>query len=114
MSRAQATATPHACATEQSVHAATGPEYFGRHGFLPLYRLGELNRCPACLRSQWYVGRSTAECAFCATAMPLEHTGLEGVALGGLYWDRDVLRHGWHYRGRWSGGETSQTSEWVL
>jgi hypothetical protein len=94
------------------VYANLGPQYFGSHGFLPLYRLGEANRCPACLKSNWLIGRSTAECAFCGTALPLEHTGLEGVSLGGLYWDRDVLRHGWHFRGRWSAKQSDLATEW--
>lgn len=39
---------------------------------LPLsYRSGEVNHCPACSRSQWLIGRQTAECAFCHTALPL-------------------------------------------
>jgi hypothetical protein len=46
---------------------------------------------------QWIIGRITAECAFCATAIPLQHTGLEGTSLGAIYWDRDVFRHGWHF-----------------
>lgn len=70
--------------------------HFRHHGYLPVYHMGELNRCPGCLRSQWFIGRSTAECAFCGTALPLEHTGFEGISLGELYWDRDILRHGWH------------------
>ncbi len=71
-------------------------DQFRHHGYLPLYHSGEINRCPGCLRSHWFIGRSTAECAFCGTALPLEHTGLEGISLGALYWDRDILRHGWH------------------
>lgn len=39
-------------------------------GYLPLYRERELNHCPGCGRSQWIVGRTSAECAFCATALP--------------------------------------------
>lgn len=35
------------------------------------YYAGEDNRCPGCGRSHWLVGRSTAECAFCSTALPL-------------------------------------------
>jgi hypothetical protein len=27
--------------------------------------------CPGCGRSHWLIGRATAECAFCATALPL-------------------------------------------
>jgi hypothetical protein len=35
------------------------------------YIVGETNHCPGCGRSQWLVGRSTAECAFCATTLAL-------------------------------------------
>jgi hypothetical protein len=40
-------------------------------GYLVSYRPGELNWCPACGRSHWLIGRLSAECAFCATALPL-------------------------------------------
>lgn len=43
-------------------------------GFRPLYREGEVNRCPGCGRSQWLVGRASAECAFCATALELPNS----------------------------------------
>lgn len=76
--------------------ARIGAEHFSHHGYLPLYHAGEVNRCPGCFRCQWLIGRSTAECAFCGTAIPLEHTGLEGISLGAVYWDRDVFHHGWH------------------
>ena len=36
-----------------------------------VYRTNESNRCPGCGRAQWYVGRITAECGFCGTAVPL-------------------------------------------
>lgn len=39
---------------------------------VPPYRFGETNHCRGCGRSQWYIGRTTAECAFCSTAIPLE------------------------------------------
>ncbi|UZK66851.1 hypothetical protein [Sphingomonas sp. M1-B02] len=35
------------------------------------YRPQEVNHCPSCGNSQWMIGRMTAECAFCATALPL-------------------------------------------
>ena len=44
-------------------------------GYLAIYRWGEVNHCPGCARSQWLIGRTTAECAFCATAIPLEQPG---------------------------------------
>lgn len=42
-----------------------------KHGYNVSYRENEVNRCPGCGRTHWYVGRVTAECAFCATAVPL-------------------------------------------
>lgn len=33
--------------------------------------------CPGCGRKQWLIGRIMAECAFCATALPIE--GASGV-----------------------------------
>lgn len=35
------------------------------------YHKGETNHCPGCGRTHWFLGRATAECAFCATALPL-------------------------------------------
>ena len=39
---------------------------------IPLYRFGETNHCPGCGRTHWLIGRRLAECAFCATALPLK------------------------------------------
>ena len=38
--------------------------------YQPLYREREVNHCPACGRTHWLVGRISAECAFCSTALP--------------------------------------------
>lgn len=38
-------------------------------GYRPLYRTG--TRCPSCGGSAWHVGRLSAECGQCATALPL-------------------------------------------
>jgi len=43
-----------------------------QRGYYIAYRDGEANHCPGCGRTHWYVGRMMAECAFCATALPLE------------------------------------------
>ena len=40
-------------------------------GFRPAFRSQIVNICPGCGHSHWYVGRGTAECAFCATALPI-------------------------------------------
>lgn len=39
--------------------------------YTPVYRIGEHNRCPACSRQHFHVGRSSVQCAFCDTAMPI-------------------------------------------
>jgi hypothetical protein len=40
-------------------------------GYSVVYRENEVNHCPGCGRTHWYVGRVSAECGFCATALPL-------------------------------------------
>lgn len=41
-----------------------------KRGYSVLYHSGENMHCPGCGHSNWYVGRMTAECAFCTTALP--------------------------------------------
>jgi ribosomal protein L37E len=45
-----------------------------------VYRAEETNRCPGCGRAQWHVGRQTAECAFCGTAIALAEAKWVGSA----------------------------------
>jgi hypothetical protein len=40
-------------------------------GYRFAYRPQEINHCPGCGKSHWMIGRLTAECAFCGTALPL-------------------------------------------
>ena len=40
-------------------------------GYHAVYREHEVNHCPGCGRTHWYVGRVSAECGFCSTALPL-------------------------------------------
>ena len=42
-------------------------------GYHIVYRDQEVNHCPGCGRTHWYIGRTMAECAFCTTALPLEN-----------------------------------------
>ncbi|TGX56082.1 hypothetical protein E5A73_02980 [Sphingomonas gei] len=35
------------------------------------YHPQQANQCPGCGKSHWMIGRVTAECAFCGTALPL-------------------------------------------
>ena len=50
-------------------------------GYHAVYREHQVNHCPGCGRTQWLIGRVSAECAFCSTALPLaeasmrHHTG---------------------------------------
>jgi hypothetical protein len=46
-----------------------------------------INHCPGCGRTHWYVGRLSAECGFCSTALPLADTGITGTGL--------LRRHHW-------------------
>lgn len=57
-------------------------------GYQVLYRRDEVNHCPSCGRTHWYVGRVSAECAFCSTALPL----VEAVTGNGSH--RPRIRHG--------------------
>ncbi len=50
-------------------------------GYHAVYHPQEANRCPGCGRSHWLVGRLLAECAFCATALPLADQGTTGTGL---------------------------------
>jgi hypothetical protein len=43
----------------------------GARGYHAVYHDNEVNHCPGCGRTQWLIGRETAECAFCSTALPL-------------------------------------------
>lgn len=45
-----------------------------RRGYHAVYRENEVNHCPGCGRTHWYLGRVLAECAFCGTALPLRET----------------------------------------
>lgn len=42
-------------------------------GYAIVYHPASVNHCPGCGHSNWHVGRFTAECAFCETALPLDH-----------------------------------------
>jgi hypothetical protein len=63
----------------------TFPHDPSTRGYQPLYRLGEVNHCPGCGRTHWYIGRLSAECGFCATALPLIDTGMTGTGLFRLH-----------------------------
>ena len=41
-----------------------------QRGYVVVYQ-GPTTKCPGCSHSNWQIGLATAECAFCATALPL-------------------------------------------
>lgn len=45
-----------------------------QRGYMPLYHGDTINHCPGCGRTHWHIGRLSAECAFCETALPLAVT----------------------------------------
>jgi len=45
-----------------------------KRGHSAVYRDGEVNHCPGCGRGHWIIGRVSAECAFCSTAVPLANS----------------------------------------
>jgi len=61
--------------------SATFAAGLAKRGHHIVYRANSANHCPGCGRSQWYIGRVSAECGFCGTAVPLAETGTqEGTA----------------------------------
>jgi hypothetical protein len=54
-----------------SSQAATEMRRPFERGYHAVYREHEVNHCPGCGRTHWLIGRISAECAFCATALPL-------------------------------------------
>ena len=59
---------------------AAGLAHRGHH---IVYRANVQNHCPGCGRSQWFIGRISAECGFCGTAVPLAEAKLDEIAAGG-------------------------------
>ena len=49
-------------------------------GYHAVYRENQVNHCPGCGRTHWYLGRVLAECAFCSTALPLQESYHQGAA----------------------------------
>ncbi|HEX8535759.1 MAG TPA: hypothetical protein VF662_16485 [Allosphingosinicella sp.] len=50
-------------------------------GYCVVYRENQVNHCPGCGRTHWYVGRVSAECGFCSTALPLAEATTRGAGM---------------------------------
>jgi hypothetical protein len=55
-------------------------------GYHAVYHDGEVNHCPGCGRTHWIIGRISAECAFCSTALPLNEVLTNGPAATPVFW----------------------------
>ena len=55
-----------------------------RRGYHAVYRENEVNHCPGCGRTHWFVGRTLAECGFCSTALPLREALKAWIAI--VFW----------------------------
>ena len=54
----------------RTIGQARAAREIAQRGYHAVYRQGQVNHCPGCGRSHWHVGRVSAECAFCGTALP--------------------------------------------
>jgi uncharacterized protein (DUF983 family) len=52
------------------LHIASAPLPFRPFGFRAVYHQGATNHCPGCGQTQWIVGRMSAQCSVCETAIP--------------------------------------------
>lgn len=59
--------------------AAISPVAEAQRGFRPLYYTDTVNHCPGCGHSAWHIGRVSAECAHCETAIPLAHVNIQSA-----------------------------------
>jgi len=59
--------------------ADTLPKRPAERGYCVMYRENQVNHCPGCGRTHWLVGRVSAECAFCSTALPLAEATSWGI-----------------------------------
>lgn len=65
-----------------------------KRGYHAVYREKEVNHCPGCGRTHWYIGRTLAECGFCATALPLSESYRQTSASAIIH--RSPVRHRAH------------------
>jgi len=69
-----------------SIEARRAPFNPNARGYHAVYHGGEVNHCPGCGRTHWLIGRLSAECAFCSTALPLKDAANLGPAPTPVMW----------------------------
>lgn len=70
----------------RSIESARTPFNPNARGYHAVYHDGEVNHCPGCGRTHWIIGRVSAECAFCSTAMPLKEALTGGPPSTPVFW----------------------------
>lgn len=75
-------------ATDMNYHPAA-------RGYHAVYREHEVNHCPGCGRTQWIIGRMSAECAFCATALPLAEASMHSHHRPVIIQHKNGPHHAW-------------------
>lgn len=58
-------------AEPRPVSLAIAASLAGSRGYVPSFRAGLANHCPACGHGAFHVGRVTAECGACLTPLPI-------------------------------------------
>ena len=61
-------------------------------GYHAVYREQEVNHCPGCGRTHWHIGRVSAECAFCATALPLAEASMRSYSAPAIIHHRNRMQ----------------------
>jgi hypothetical protein len=65
-------------------------------GYHVVYREHEVNHCPGCGRTHWLIGRMSAECAFCTTALPLAEASMRSHSAPTIIQHRNrAAAHAW-------------------
>jgi hypothetical protein len=64
-------------------------------GYHAVYREHEVNHCPGCGRTHWIIGRVSAECAFCATALPLAEASMRSHSGPVIIQHKNRDAHAW-------------------
>ncbi|MBA2635417.1 MAG: hypothetical protein H0U83_01805 [Sphingomonas sp.] len=64
-------------------------------GYHAVYRENDINHCPGCGRTHWIIGRMSAECAFCTTALPLAEASMRSHNAPVVIQHKNGHQHAW-------------------
>ncbi len=66
-----------------------------QRGYHAVYREHQVNHCPGCGRTHWLIGRMSAECAFCSTALPLAEASMRSHTSAAVIQHRNRPQAAW-------------------